>query len=185
VIRGINPTGSVVCETFDATNGQLSDAEAIANSVQIFDTHDFTGASTATFAAGTALGTQVSVVANTTITRVSAFIAMNARGNMRVVIFDHPAHNRLFMSDPQPLAPDAVVGWKDSAPFTFTLLAGQTYDIGVVTDQSTTWGFDGTLNATTNFTGTGFVFFSDFGNPSLLTEGTGADIHVRLYGLLP
>ena len=184
-IRGVNPDGSVVCETFGTTNIQLSAAEAIANSVQIFDTHDFTGASTATFSPGTSLGTQVSVVANTTITRISAFVAMNTRGNIRFVIFDHPAHNRLLMTDPQPVAPASAPVWVDSAPFTFTLVAGSTYDIGAVPDQSTTWSFDGTTNATTNFTGTGFVAFSDVTNPSVLGDFTGADIHFRLYGLLP
>jgi hypothetical protein len=184
-IRTINSDGSVVCETFGTANGQLSASEAIANSVQIFDTHDFTGASVATIAAGTSLGTQVSVVANTTITRISAFVALNARGNIRFVIYDHPAHNRLLMTDPQPAAPASVPTWIDSPPFTFTLVAGSTYDIGAVTDQSTTWSFDSTTNATTNFTGTGFVFLSDFTNPSVLGDFTGADIHFRLYGLLP
>jgi hypothetical protein len=184
-VRGINPDGSVVCETFGTTNGQLSAAEAIANSVQIFDTHDFTGASVATLSVGTSLGTQVSVAANTTITHISALLALSARGNIRFVIYDHPAHNRLLMTDPQPVAPASAPVWVDSAPFTFTLVAGSTYDIGAATDQSTTWSFDGTANATTNFTNTGFVFLGDFNNPSVLGDFTGADIHFRLYGLLP
>ena len=187
VIASINVNGSVVCEPFNAGNNQLNAAEAIANSVVIFDTSESSNNLSGTFAAGNAVSAQFTVAANTTVTRISVLNVMGARGNLRFVIFDHPAHNRVLLTDPQPVAADTagVPTWKDSAPFIFTLLAGTTYEIGAIADVSTNVSFDATLDTVGNFTGTAFASFADFSNPFVQSDFTTFDITTRLWGLLP
>src|SRR5262249_25433516 len=112
---------------------------------------------------------------------------MTARGNLRFVIFDHPGHNRLLLTTPQPFAPDAagVPTWKDSVPINFSLLAGQSYDVGAIADASANWIFDFTADAALNITSVSQnANFSDFTNPSQVGHAS-VDAAVRLWGALP
>lgn len=186
-IQSVNKDGTVVCETFGTSNGRLTSVEATANSVQIFDSRDFTGASQVNRPAGSSIGALINVAANTTITRISILNEMTARGNVRFLIFDHPAHNRLVMTTPQPYAPDAggIPTWKDSMPINFTLLAGQSYDVGAITDVAANWPFDFTADTALNITSVvSNANFSDFNNPSQIGHA-GVDTPVRLWGALP
>lgn len=186
-IQVVNKDGTVVCETFGTSNGRLTSVEATANSVQIFDSRDFAGASQAVRGAGSSIGALLNVAANTTITRISILNEMTARGNVRFVIFDHPGHNRLLMTTPQPFAPDntGVPTWKDSVPINFTFLAGQSYDVGAITDVAANWPFDFTADTALNVTSVvSNANFSDFNNPSQVGHA-GVDTPVRLWGTLP
>src|SRR5262245_5152484 len=185
-IKSVDPGGSVVCETFATGNARVASVQVLANSVQIFDTHDFPGAALISRVAGNSVGAQISVTTSTTLTRISVFSEMPTRGNVRFVIFDHPGHNRLLLTKPQPFAPDAAgVGtWKDSVPFSFALVAGQSYDIGAISDVTVNWGVDLTFDSTPNFTSAGNANLSSFSDPTVTPHGA-ADTQIRLYGLLP
>lgn len=185
-IKSVNPDGSAVCETFTTGNNRAASLQVLANSVQMLDTHDFTGAFLAGRGAGDSIGVQISVTTGTTLTRISVFNEMPTRGNLRFLIFDHPGHSLLLVTNPQPFAPDATgVGtFKDSVPFSFALVAGQSYDIGAISDVAANWGADSTFNSTPNFTSAANANFSNFNNPTAVAHGA-ADAQFRLYGLLP
>jgi hypothetical protein len=185
-IKSVNPDGSVVCEAFATGNNRMASVQVLANSVQMLDTHDIAGAFLASRGAGSSIGVQISVTTGTTLTRISAFNEMPTRGNLRFVIFDHPGHNLLLLTNPQPFAPDAtgVGSFKDSVPFSFVLVAGQSYDVGAISDVAANWGADSTFNSTPNFTSAANANFSDFNNPTVAPHG-GADAQFQLYGLLP
>src|SRR6266513_501717 len=68
-IRIVNQNGTVVCDT--TSNNRLVTLENIVNSVPIFDNRD-AGPSSVTRVAGSSIGVQINVSANTTITRISA-----------------------------------------------------------------------------------------------------------------
>ena len=181
-IRIINQNGTVTCDT--ASNNRLVTLENIVNSVPIFDNRDASPSSTAR-AAGSSIGVLINVAANTTITRISVLNQINADGNLRFVIFDHPTHNRLLLTNPQPVRAESAPTLKDSVAFTFTLLAGQSYDIGAIADVAASWFFDVTPNTQLNITSVSQnANFSDFNNPSQIGHA-GADANVRLNGLLP
>jgi len=186
-IRGIDQNGTVTCEAFTTSNNRLVNLEAVANSVLIFDSRDFAGASQVTRLAGNSIGALINVAANTTITRISVLNEMTARGNLRFVIFDHPSHNRVLLTNPQPFAPDAVgvPTWKDSVAINFTLVGGQSYDIAATADVTANWTFDVTADTALNISSVSSnANLTDFNNPSVAGHA-GADTHVRLQGLLP
>jgi hypothetical protein len=185
-VKSVNADGSVVCEAFTTGNNRMASVQTLANSVQMFDTLDAAGAALVARPAGNSIGAQISVTIGTTLTRISVFNEMPSRGNLRFVIFDHPGHNLLVVTNPQPFAPDATgVGtWKDSVPFSFALVAGQSYDVGAISDVAVNWGADLTFDTTPNFTSAGNANLSNFNNPTVTPHG-GADTQVRLYGLLP
>ena len=177
------------------SNSRLDNLEAIANSTQIFDSRDFDlSAGVSSRLAGSSLGMFIMVAADTTITRISVLNEMKFRGNIRFVIFDHANHSQILLTGPQPLAADVagVLTWKESVPFNFTLLAGESYDIGAIADVSADWAFDTTADNVLNITSVlGNAVFTGFINPVVSLNasnqhGTGsADIPVRLFGLLP
>jgi hypothetical protein len=183
-IQVINPNGTVTCEAFSGSNNRLVTLENIVNSVPIFDNRD-AGPSTVTRVAGSSIGAQINVAANTTITRISVLNQMNSDGNLRFVIFDHPGHNRLLLTNPQPFRADSGPTLKDSVAFSFTLLAGQSYDIGAIADVQAQWFFGFTTHTQLNLTSiSSNPNFSDFNNPSQIGHG-GVETNVRLNGLLP
>jgi hypothetical protein len=185
-IRVVNQDGTVTCEAFATSSNRLVSLEAVANSVQLFDSRDFSGASQTARVAGDSIGALINVAANTTITRISVLNEM-ARGNLRFVIFDHSNHNRLLLTNPQPFAADAagVPTWKDSVAVNFTLVGGQSYDIGAIADVAAGWTFDVTADTALNISGvSNNANFLNFNNPSQVGHAS-ADAHLRLHGLLP
>jgi hypothetical protein len=80
--------------------------------------------------------TQISVSVETTITNISVLNNMPYTGQLKFVIFSHPTHEALFVSLPQLFGPDADKNptWKTSSDFSLTLLAGNEYDIGSISD---------------------------------------------------
>ena len=186
-IRTINQDGTVVCETFSTSNNLLNAVNATASSVQIFDSWDPAAPGQTNRTAGSSIGALLNVAVSTTITRISVRNEMTSRGNLRFVIFDHPAHNRLLLTNPQPFAPDSagVATWKDSVPINFTLVGGQSYDVGAITDVAANWPFDSTADTVLNITSVSSnANFSDFTNPSQIGHA-GVDTPVRLWGTLP
>lgn len=186
-IKSVNLDGTVVCETFSASNSTLNSTVAAVNRTVIFDSRDVTGASLTSRAAGSSIGALINVSADTAITRISVFNEMTARGNLRFVIFSHPAHVLLLVTNSQPLAADAagVPTWKDSVPIAFTLLGGQSYDVGAISDVAVNWTFDFTADSAFNITSVSSnANFSNFANPSQIGHAS-VDTHVRLWGVVP
>src|SRR5256885_16051168 len=186
-IRVVNQDGTVTCEAFATSNNRLVTLETVANSVQIFDSRDLSGAGQVSRGAGDSIGALINVATTTTITRISVVNEMTARGNLRFIIFDHPAHNRLLLTNPQPFAADAagVTTWKDSVAINFTLVGGQSYDVGAIADVSAIWTFDFTADTALNITSVSSnANFFNFNNPSQVGHAS-VDTHVRLQGLLP
>jgi len=186
-IKSVNQNGTVVCETFSASNGTLNSAVAAVNRTVIFDSRDVAGASQTSRGPGDSIGALITVSADTAITRMSVFNEMTARGNLRFLIFSHPAHVLLLATNPQPLAADAagVPTWKDSVPISFTFSAGQSYDVGAISDVAANWTFDFTADAAFNITSVSSnANFSNFANPSQIGHAC-CDTHVRLWGVVP
>ena len=184
-IRVINQNGTVTCDT--TSNSRLISLEAVVDSVQIFDSRDFSGTGQASRGSGDSIGALINVATNTTITRISVLNEMTARGNLRFVIFDHSNHNRLLLTNPQPFAADAVgvATWKDSVAITFTLVGGQSYDVGAIADVAANWTYDFTADTALNITSVSTnANFLNFNNPSQVGHA-GVDTHIRLHGLLP
>jgi hypothetical protein len=109
-------------------------------------------------------GTFVSgVAANTTISEIGVYTNQVSAGEDKFIIADHATGNILFVSTPTTFAADAggAFSWKVSDPFSFTLLAGQQYDIGFISDTSANvpYAFPGF-----NYTQSGIT--SDSNNPN-------------------
>ena len=186
-IKSVNQSGTVVCETFSASNGTLNSAVAAATRTVIFDSRDVTGAGQTSRGAGDSIGALISVSADTAITRISVFNEMTARGNLRFLIFSHPAHVLLLATNSQPLAADAagVPTWKDSGPISFTFSAGQSYDVGAISDVAANWTFDFTADTAFNIISVSSnANFANFANPSQVGHAS-VDTHVRLWGVVP
>jgi hypothetical protein len=186
-IKIVNQNGTVVCETFSGSNGTLNSAVAAVNRTVIFDSQDVTGASQTSRTAGSSPGALINVSADTPITRISVFNELTARGNLRFLIFSHPAHVPLLATNAQPFAADAtgVSTWKDSVPINFTLQAGQSYDIGAISDVAGNWGFDTTADTAFNITSvSNNANFATFASPTV-TGHAGADVFVRVWGVVP
>jgi len=182
-VQAVNADGTVVCETFN----QIVNLQAIANSVQIFDSTTSYPRSTTIRTANDACGAQIQVAADTAITRISVRNRMTAIGNLRFVIFDHPGHTRLLLTPAQPFGADAagVPTVKDSGPITFTLVAGQNYDIGAISNVAADYDFDSTADTVLNISSlVANSNLSNFNDPVVSSHG-GGDCHVRLYGVLP
>lgn len=77
----------------------------------------------------------VNVSQTTTIDAIAVLNSFSAAGHLKFVIFDDPNTAPAFVSAPKAFAADVGVStYKKSDPFSFTLLAGHSYDIGAIAD---------------------------------------------------
>jgi hypothetical protein len=129
---------------------------------------------------GDSCGTGVSVATMRTITHIAVKNNLSAAGNIKFLIFTHGANTPLLVTAAQPVAANGDT-WKLSAPISFTLAAGSSYDIGAITDVSGTWDYDtyvetesgmSSLDANPNW--------SNFATPTWTSSG-GADCGIRLF----
>lgn len=111
-----------------------------AQAVLIFDNGPGTSASNR--GAESSPGAQLQISSDTTIDQIAVKVDLNAAGNLKFLIFDHATHTLLFSTAAQAFADDGDT-YKTSAVFApFTLLAGQTYDVGAIADVGGLWSFD-------------------------------------------
>ena len=103
--------------------------------------------------AGDACGTQLSVNANVVISGIAVNNTMSANGNIKFMIWTHPGHVLVYVSPPKAFAAGGQ-GWRRSDLLSYTLQAGQSYDIGGISDVAGTWYFDTMPENTPPFTST-------------------------------
>ena len=151
-----------------------------ANAGLIFDNINLPG-SVSTRSAGSSPGAQIVVgAANITINQIAVRNDLNSNGNLKFLIFDHTNHALLFDSGPKAFV-DNGMSLKMSDLFSFTLLAGNTYDIGAIADVGGLWGYDTTGNSQGGLTSVSTnPNFSDFANPAAGNHAS-ADGHIQLF----
>lgn len=133
---------------------------------------------------GSSPGSTITVSSSTTINTIAVLSNMNGTCNIKFVIFDHATHNLLMITNSKSFGDDGLTStWKESDPFSFTLQAGFTYDIGAISDTAGNWNFDQTsetMNGMTSIVGN--PNFSNFSAPAAGNHA-GADAAVRLYAI--
>ena len=150
----------------------------VGNATLIFDNADEDRFSTR--GAGNSPGTMLQVMTDTTINQMAVHNDLASDGEMRFVIFDHDSQTLLFDTGVTSFIDDGL-SWKTSALFSFTLLAGVTYDIGAIANVAGRWVFDDVANSQNGISSfTSNPNFSDFDAPFLSGPGT-ADAHLRLF----
>ena len=103
--------------------------------------------------AGDACGTQLSVSSNVIVNAIAVSNAMNANGNIKFMIWTHPGHVLVYVSPPKAFAAGGQA-WRKSDAIGFQLQAGQSYDIGGISDVAATWYFDTSPENTPPFAST-------------------------------
>jgi hypothetical protein len=92
--------------------------------------------------AGDACGTLITVNQNVNVVAMAVSNNMNANGNLRFIIWDHPGHVIQYISAPKAFN-GGVSSWKQSDVFqTITLQAGKQYDLGAIADVGAVWNYD-------------------------------------------
>jgi hypothetical protein len=98
-------------------------------------------------------GTEVSVATTTTLTGMAMDLDMPSGGMIKYMIWDGTDTSLLF-SETQTLAASSTLTFVQSTPFSFTLLAGNSYFFGVISNATS----DGSFN------------ISDFFPPDIVTQ---------------
>lgn len=154
---------------------------ANAQTTLVFD--NFDGAITLLRGAGSSISTTLSVANTTTIDRIGVDTNNQSAGNYKFLIFNDANGALLFVSAPKAFGADtgSALNEKDSDIFSFTLLAGNVYDIGYIADIAVTNSLDfnatsqnGLTNSNTNSN------FEGYASPADSAKG-GVDTNLRLY----
>jgi hypothetical protein len=150
-----------------------------ANAALIFDNAD-PSQQASNRSAESSPGALISVSVDTTINQIAVKNDLNENGDLRFLIFDHDSHALLFDSGAQSFVDDGMT-WKTSGLFSFTLLAGNSYDIGAIANVGGLWAFDTTGNTQNGLTS--IVQNPNFTNFAAPVSGNhaGGDAHVRLF----
>lgn len=162
-----------------------------SNASLLIDT--YTGAARSTVRPGDAgFGVFIEVTQDVTINRIETLVALGSDTNLKFVIFDHATHNLLFETGPKAFTADAGTAiqdatWKSSDGFSFTLLAGNRYDLGAMAESgSHRWLYDTqaeTANGITTLVSNPNWQAGSFNAPATQSGGghAGADQAIRLY----
>lgn len=125
-----------------------------------------------------ACGTNIVVHVTTTISFISVKNALASAGNIKFLIFNGGV---LVYSSAPKAFPASGDSWKESDPLSFTLQAGQTYDITGISDTAGSWDYDTVVENTAAISSTIMnPNVSGYATPALGTRG-GADCGIRLY----
>jgi hypothetical protein len=148
----------------------------------VFDNFDPPGGQSVRSAASSP-GTLIQVASTVTISNIAVLNQLDTDGEVKFVIFDDSSNSLLFASSPKAFTATAfgTLTYKMSDDFSFTLLAGHSYDIGAIADVSGLWAFDrisDTQNGITSVLSN--PNFSSFVTPSIAGHG-GADGAIRLF----
>ena len=133
------------------------------------------------------VGTPVTVSTTTNLTNIAMDIMMPNGGNITYMIWDSSDTTLLF-SETQALAPTGSLSFVLSTAFSFALVAGQTYNFGVISDATTNGAFtisDFSTSATFTQNGLSSICcntnYNNFASPTP-NGGGGATIALDLYG---
>ena len=130
--------------------------------------------------AGDSCGTQLSVNQNITIHGIAVSNAMNANGNIKFMVWTHPNHVLVYVSNPKAFSSGGQA-WRQSDSFNYTLLSGQSYDIGGIADVAATWYFDQTVENKAPFTSASTnPNWSNYANPAQVGHAA-ADCGIQLF----
>src|ERR1035438_4664030 len=88
------------------------------------------------------VGTPVSVSTATTLTNIAMDLSMPNGGNIEYMIWDGTDVNLLFTTAAEAVTPGSTLTFVQSPNFSFSLVAGDTYYFGVISDAV----IDGNLN---------------------------------------
>jgi hypothetical protein len=115
-------------------------------------------------------GVALTFANDVTIGNIAVKVDLNTDGNLKFLIFGYYSHSLLYSSAPKTFVDDGDT-WKASEPFTFTFLAGQTYDVGAIADVAGNWDYDVISESTNGITSlvqnplfSGFAFPTDSGH---------------------
>lgn len=114
------------------------------------------------------------VATSTVITNFSVYNQMTVPGNLEFLIFNNVTQTLLYNSGPIAYGADAGLTWKQSPALTFTLVAGQTYNFGALSDVEANYGYnisgDLTQNGLTSAQRNSNV--GNFGSPTFIGDGS-------------
>jgi uncharacterized protein (TIGR03382 family) len=134
---------------------------------------------------GSSAGAQITIAGDAVTVSSIAVLAdvSSGGGSLRFVIFSHPDHEIIHVSEPQ-FFPDDDMSWKQSNTIDVVLEPG-TYDIGAIADVGVNWALDESAASAGNYSSTAtHPNFSDFDSPSVESHGI-SDGAVRLYTRVP
>ena len=126
------------------------------------------------------------VATSTSITSFSILNQMTTAGSLEFLIFNDTTNTLLYMSAPVAFGADTGITWKQSPTFTFTLVAGQTYDFGALANVNANYGFntDGDLTQNGLTSAQSNQNVENFASPDLLFHA-GARIPIILNAAAP
>ena len=90
------------------------------------------------------------VTTDTALTSFSIYNQMVTAGSLKFLIFDDITQDLLYSSAPIAYGADAALTWKQSPTFSFTLRAGQSYDIGALANVNANYGYNTSGDLTQN-----------------------------------
>jgi hypothetical protein len=159
------------------TNGACSGGGTLT---QIFDSLSAQSGASSRNAGGDSCGTQIHVTVTTTIHAIAVKNTMSSASSIKFLIFDASTESPLLVTTAKAFT-DTTDSWKQSDTLTYTLQAGQNYDIGGIADVAGTWDYDVTMETTSAMSSV--VQNPNWSNFTTPTEGTrgGADCGIRLY----
>ncbi len=169
---------SIDASSIDAAHIDSSAPDTSTTGSLIFDSiPSQSGASSR--GSGDACGTQITVHTTTTISRISVKNTLTTSGNVKFLIFN--TTSLVYASAPKAFT-ITTDSWKDSDPMSFTLQAGQTYNISGISDVvSSTWDYDTVIENTAAISSTAHnPNVTNYTTPILGSVG-GADCGIRLY----
>jgi hypothetical protein len=134
------------------------------------------------------VGTPVSVSTATTLTNIAMDLSMPNGGNIEYMIWDGTDVNLLFTTAAEAVTPGSTLTFVQSPNFSFSLVAGDTYYFGVISDAV----IDGNLNVSyfsldNTFTQNGLASlccnsnYDNFASPTPDAPG-GATMALQLFG---
>jgi cysteine-rich repeat protein len=147
------------------------------------DTWDGTN-TTVTHTPGNAPGSQITIASAVTISSIAVRVDLVGSGNLKFLIFRHPDHELVYVSDPEPFTDDGM-SWKQSNILDVTLPPG-TYEFGALADVVAYWQYDGSpASADGYFSTASNPSFSNYNSPAISSAHGNADGAVRLYVRIP
>jgi len=154
-----------------------------ARAAPIFDTG--TGNATSLRSEDSGPGQGVIVSVTTQIAGMAMYLAMPEGGQLRYFIFDGGNNSPLLLGNTFTVSAGSTPSWVQSAPFSFTLMAGSTYYFGAIADRA--WNVRYTFppvhieqNGLASVDGNNSNY-TNFAHPSFEDSG-GANISLQLYG---
>lgn len=146
------------------------------------DSHSTTGSSTNFMSPGSGIGTTFAVGQDITLTNIASFADPIGTGAIKFVILDHATHALLYESGSKAFSGGNT--WYTSDSFSFTLLAGKSYDIGALANIDAGWRSDQATESANGLTSTAEVRMGNYSgiSPTISTHFVGRSSAIQLFG---